>query len=413
MPRAGAARCVITPPTGMTMGGYAAREGVAQDKAGELYATALVFEDERTRIAILALDLLFVQEPLASNLRQDIGARIGVSKSNVMLNCSHTHCGPTSEGLQYDDDEHQKRFRDAYNARLRNELPALAALAVHRLRPARIGLGEGEARIGINRRERQADGSILLGENPDGPVDHSVRVIRLDDVEGKPIAVVFAHGCHTVTMGPKWLHWSSDYVGPARQLIEQNVGGLSLFVQANAGDINPLTGIGTKEDNTDEKRRLGLTLGAEVLKVLATIYTESIRGPRNFISSLSKIPYYPRLPIQTERDSTIEVREETLELLLQGFPTPEEAKQILEKWESEVSSLISKNSNGAAMNVARLFLHWARALHHAVTSGRKACIQIPIQAVRIGDVGIVAVPGETFSLQGLKCSPKFGQVSKV
>src|SRR5438046_1536301 len=120
-----------------------------------------------------------------------------------------------------------------YSARLRAEVPGLAAMAASRLVPARLGTSVGEARIGINRRELTPDGSILLGENPSGPVDHEVRVIKFDDFEGRPIAVLFAHGCHTVTMGPKFLAYSADYVGPARELIERSLGCLSLFLQAN------------------------------------------------------------------------------------------------------------------------------------------------------------------------------------
>lgn len=400
--RAGAARCTITPPIGMTMAGYAAREGAAKDKDGELYATSLVLDDERTRIAIVSLDLLFLQEPFVSDLRQEVGQRIGVPRSNVLLNFSHTHSGPTSEKLQYDDDEGQHRLRMAYSTRLQNEIPALAALAANRLRPARIGTGVGEARIGINRRERQSDGSIILGENPRGSVDHEVRVIRIDDLQGKPVAIVFAHGCHTVTMGPKSLRWSSDYVGPARELVEQNTGGLSLFLQANAGDINPITGIGDKEDNSTEKVRLGLTLGAEVLKVHASIYTESVRGERTLVGSLSKIPYYPRVSISQEPNEAIGVREEMLELPLQTLPSIDVASEILEKWDSEVSRLMAEKVGGAPMNVARHFRHWALAMRDHVARGLRPSIEIPVQALCVGDIAIVAVPGETFATQGLE-----------
>lgn len=399
--KVGAARCAITPPIGMTMAGYAAREGVAMDKDGELYATSLVLDDGRTRIAVVTLDLLFLQEPLISALREEVGRRIGVPRSNILLNFSHTHSGPTSEKLQYDDDEHQHHLRMAYSARLQTDIPALVALAAIRLRPARIGAGSGEARIGINRRERQPDGSIMLGENPAGPVDHEVRVIRIDDLQGKPIAVVFAHGCHTVTMGPKSLRWSSDYVGPARDLIEQNTGGLALFLQATAGDINPATGIGDTEDNSAEKIRLGVTLGAEVLKVHASIYTESIRGERTLVGSLAKIPYYPRVPISKEPSQMIHAREEVLSLPLQALPSLDAARAILEKWESEVSRLTHEKVSGAPMNVARHFRHWAIALQSHLTQGLKPAVQIPVQALCVGDIAIVAVPGETFSMMGL------------
>jgi hypothetical protein len=53
------------------------------------------------------------------------------------------------------------------------------------------------------------------------------------------------------------------------------------------------------------------------------------------------------------------------------------------------------------MNVARHFRHWAIALRNAIAKGLKPAIQIPIQALRLGDIAIVAVPGETFSTQGM------------
>lgn len=173
-------------------------------------------------------------------------------------------------------------------------------------------------------------------------------------------------------------------------------------MQANAGDINPITGIGWGQDNTDEKNRLGLTLGAEVLKVLSSIYTESTRGPGAWAGSLSKIPYYPRIPIQNERHYVIKAKEETLELLLHDLPRLEEAKAILEKWKSEVSILEEKKTKGASYNAARIFLRWAHVLCDYVERGGKAALQISIQALQIGDIAIVGVPGETFSLQGLQ-----------
>lgn len=383
------------------MAGYGAREGVAEDKDGELLATALVIDNGVTRSAIISFDLIFIQEPLVSFLREEVGRRIGVGRENVLLNFSHTHCGPTSKGLQYDDDEGQDRLRDSYASKLRMEIPALAALAWRRIQPVRVGTGLGEAKIGINRREFQPDGSVLLGENPDGPVDHEVRVLRIDDMEGRPVGVIFSHGCHPVTMGPKCLRWSADFVGAARDLIEDNLGCLSLFLQANAGDINPISGIGPDEDNTNEKKRLGFTLGAEVLKVHQSVYTESVRGPREYIGSLSKIPYYPRVPVKRNREFVLKAREEMLELFCQELPTLQSAKEILDKWENEVQNLLQRGMTGGSVNVARLFRRWAHVLYDYVASGKKPVIRIPIQAIQLAEFALVAVPGETFTLQGM------------
>jgi neutral ceramidase len=362
----------------------------------------LVLEDGHTRLGIISVDLVFIQDPLAAALRKLVGDQLRIPFSHVLINASHTHCAPAIEQWQYDDDEHQEILRKAHSARLRAEIPALAALAAHRLKAARLGTEVGEARIGINRRERLADGTILLSENPSGPVDHEVRVIRVDDLEGRPMAVVFAHGCHTVTMGPKFMSYSADYVGPARELIERSLGCLSLFLQANAGDINPITGIGTKEDNSNEKNRLGLMLGGEVLKVQSNIYTESMRGPRTFMGSLAKIPIYPRVNIERELDYTISVREESVTLPLEALPSMEESEEILRQCESDLQGYVKSGGTATQLDVARCYRHWALELVDHVKNGRKPAVDIPIQAIRIGeDLAIVAVPGETFCRLGM------------
>jgi neutral ceramidase len=407
MLQAGIARISITPPVGMTMPGYISREFVAVDKDGELTATALVLADGKTKLVIMAVDLVFIQDPLATELRHSIGQRLGIPYSHVLINASHTHCSPAIEQFQCDDDPHQEGLRKAHSARLRVELPALAAMAHQRLQNARLGTDAGEARIGINRRETEPDGTVLLGENPSGPVDHEVRVIRVDDLAGKPIALAFAHGCHTVTMGPKFPGYSADYVEPARDLVEQTTGCLSLFLQANAGDVNPITGIGNTPDGSREKNRLGTMLGAEVLKVQANIYTDSVRGPQTFMASLAKIRFYNRVPLDRERDTTIQVLEETVELPMQALPSLAEAMEMLRREEAAVKDGIAKGASFGKMSIARWNRLWAKALVDHIKSGSKNAIEIPVQALRIGqELAIVAVPAETFSRLGLEVKEK-------
>ena len=161
---------------------------------------------------------------------------------------------------------------------LKHLLTGCAVAADRQLRPARIGTGNGSSHIGINRRELDESGKIFLGENPDGPIDPTVGVIRIDEPSGKPMAVLFNYGCHTVTMGPKFLGLSPDFPGPARELIESATGAMPIFLQGAGGDINPITGIGPTEDDTENMTRLGQSLGAEVVRVMSEIRTD--QGPR-------------------------------------------------------------------------------------------------------------------------------------
>ena len=107
MLRAGIARSTITPPIGMTMVGYAGREGVAQGVDQDLTLTALVLDSAGTRVAIVGFDLAFLHGNLLRGTRQALGDALGIPASHVLLNCSHTHCGPTMNGYYYDDDPAQ------------------------------------------------------------------------------------------------------------------------------------------------------------------------------------------------------------------------------------------------------------------------------------------------------------------
>ena len=401
MLRAGIARTTITPPDGMTMLGYAGRKEVAQGGDKDLTATALVLESDGARVAFVGFDLAFLYGELLRGTRQALGDALDIPASHVLLNCSHTHCGPTMNGYYYDDDPAQHQMRAAYEAQLLGKMPRLAANAMADLGDARLATGTGEARIGINRRELDEAGDIILGENPDGPVDHEVRVIRIDDLRGKPKAVVFAHGCHTVTMGPKYLQWSPDYVGPAREVVEGVHGCLSLFLQANAGDIDPITGIGADEDNSDAKNRIGNMLGGEVLKVCSNLYTDTVRGPRKIFGMLAKASAYPRVSIMDEPECPIAVREVAVELSLMEYPALDQARELERKCVDDLNVAKAGGASRARLNVAQRYVYCARALLDRVENKRKRALDGAIQVIRIGDLAIAAFPGETFAASGM------------
>src|SRR5581483_3426872 len=294
---AGVARVDITPPVGISMAGYYVRNGVSIGVERPLTATALVVTNGDVKIAIVASDLIFLQSPDVDRVRARIGDLIGSGAGNVLMNFSHTHCGPTPPSWGLHADEAQQAMQREYFANLESLLTGCAVMANRNLAPARVGRGSGSCRIGINRREIDADGKAFVGENPDGPMDPEVGVIRIDRRDGSPLALLFSYGCHTVTMGAKSLRLSPDFPGPARELIESATGAKALYLQGAAGDINPVTGIGATEDDTENMTRLGHILGAETVKAAMDIRTHQKRGPRVLFSSLSKNSLYPYIAV--------------------------------------------------------------------------------------------------------------------
>src|SRR5436853_625950 len=58
-------------------------------------ATTVVLADDKTKIAIVSCDIIFIQGPEVDEIRRGIADAIGTEWSRVLINCSHTHCGPT------------------------------------------------------------------------------------------------------------------------------------------------------------------------------------------------------------------------------------------------------------------------------------------------------------------------------
>ena len=96
---AGVARIDITPPVGFRMAGAMRRTEGATGIESPLLATALVLADDLLKIVIISCDLIGFDPPLANEIRDQIGKRLSISSSNVVLGCTHTHNGPcTSRG---------------------------------------------------------------------------------------------------------------------------------------------------------------------------------------------------------------------------------------------------------------------------------------------------------------------------
>src|SRR4051794_28674488 len=177
--------------------GFSSRVGFVESVAEDLTATSLVLANDQTTLAIVALDICLLPISRADTLRRRIGEAIGAPASNVLINFSHTHSAPAFPDWQPEPPE-QRLLQEHYWDLLVERTVQSAAEARAALRPARVAAGWGESRTGINRREIGPDGLVFLGEVPDGETDPSVSVIRVDDLDGRPIAVLCSLGCHTV-----------------------------------------------------------------------------------------------------------------------------------------------------------------------------------------------------------------------
>ena len=88
------------------------------------------------------------------------------------------------------------------------------------------------AAININRRVRaQGDKPPAVGTNPDGFVDRELVVLRIDDAQGNPYAILVNFQCHGTVLTFENKMISPDWIGMVRKTIEQAFpGALALYL---------------------------------------------------------------------------------------------------------------------------------------------------------------------------------------
>ena len=198
--RAGVGRAVITPPVGIAHAGWGVQlhqraEGVDMD----LLATVLVLANGSDEAAIVDVDFCVVGRDLADPIRRAVADLCGIPFAHIRLSYTHTHSGPMLGPSWMTEGE---ELIAPYVASLAGRIAGAAWEAKRRLRPARVVAGSGSAAIVVNRRLKLPGGRVVAGRNWDGFADSEVKVVRIDDVDERPIAVIVHYGCHPTIMGP-------------------------------------------------------------------------------------------------------------------------------------------------------------------------------------------------------------------
>jgi len=398
---AGAARRAINPQLGTGKAGLRLFGSPIQAIETDLTATVLVLGDGDTRVALIAIDLCVTSMAEGGRLRFAVAEALGTPVSHVLLNLSHNHSAPAlPEFMAMTDSDEDVRFRARYERDLQRWLVEAAREADGRLQPARIGCGWGESTIGVYRRETRV-GRDVLGEVPDHPIDPTVGVIRVDDLDGNPIAVAFRYSAHPVTVGGRSAVASADFPGPAREVLEHNLGGLALFLQGCGGNINPRVGIGYEVDCRDTKNRVGLELGGEALKIAAGIRTNTRAGERRPLGNIPNILFTPWEPVHGDTCTHLAAAETTVALEFDELPSLEKAREILAHWQRTREERLGGDALDWEVRAAQKYEHWATKLVAAVEDGHPTH-DLQLQALRVNDILISAMNMEVFFETGLE-----------
>jgi hypothetical protein len=253
----------VTPNPLLPVSGGVGPSRPASKKLGELTVRALVFENEGTRIAICSTDFLGFPGVLCSKVRRQhreasLKGVSGIDPKNILIAATHNHSGPDCYGFP---DRSGKTAADIeYLNGVCKKLADAINEAVEKLQPAHVKIATGKAR-----------GKIAYNYYAEQLYDPRCDVIQFLDSESKPIATFVNYACHPEVIGADQGILSPDFVGPLYDRIEQQGGGIGIFVNGALGGM--VTADCRGHDGRDmriwdECIRIGHLLADEALRIV-------------------------------------------------------------------------------------------------------------------------------------------------
>lgn len=389
---AGAAMANITPPLGAAVAGSFA-PGKSTDNHDELWVKSLVLDNGNTRLAIALMDVCVLPASVCRSAKKTLSTEAGIPEDNILLCCTHTHSAPPTMHL------FQAQADADYLAFITRRIVDSVRMSVSRLQPARLGFGFGrEDRIAFNRRYHLKSGTRPENPfggvdqiktnpgagNPDvtgvaGRIDPTVGLMSVQTADGKPLAIVGNYSLHYVGgVGPG--HISGDYFAcwAADMARRMGVGTgpgdppfVAMLTNGAQGDINNIDVLHGSTERMPPYVRM-----IRVAKILADETARVLGG------------------IRYAEEVELGASQEWLEL---GVRLPDA---------SEVQKARKMLENAPpGQYLMDLPLVYARETMILSESWPKI-ERVPVQALRIGDVGLAAFSGEPFVDIGLEVRQK-------
>lgn len=375
--RAGAAAVDITSqkyPVWVS-GGFLARRGTRAN--GPLHSRALVMDDGKVRLAIVIVDSLMFRRELLDPAKEEAAGLTGIPSSNILIAATHTHSAPSVMGaLGTPVDEAYSKFLpgkivESIVQANKNLQPAEAGWGVVKdykhnfcrrwiFRPDRIG---GDPFGERNVRAMMHPGNLSRNHTgPSGPADVDFSVLAVRRMNGKLLSVLGNYAFHYRGAAPV----SADVCGRfgntlavllGKDQVEENFVGM--LSQGTSGDS-------MWRDYSKKRGEPGFEqYNRELAQVAQT--------------ALDQVKY--------RRDISLAMAETTLKLRRR---VPDEkrlaqAKQVAEKTKDRLP-----RSRPEVYALEAVFLH------------NEPEVELKLQAVRIGEMGITTLPNEVYGITGLK-----------
>ena len=381
--RAAAAAVDITPkvfPLNMP-GGFSPNP--AQSAHDPLNARALVLDDGKLTLAMVVVDNLGAGPDVLDEAKAIAAEKTGIKTEHMLISSTHTHTGAPLNKRSEPAAAYWKVFVDGVADSI---VQAHAAL-----QPARLGFAAQPLPDEVfNRRWYLKPGKMPLnpfgrmdtvkmnpGTSPDvidhpaGPTDPDITIISAEDTKRKQIALFANYSLHYVGGSPE-AQISADYYGEFCRLLPYRLRGngkmVGIMSNGTSGDINNIPFGVTRPPREP----------FEQIRIVAQKAADAV--------------WLAHQKIEKHRDDLtlgMAQREITLKYRRPSAQDVAEAKAVLavkDKDAIEKMPRLAKNYAGSVISASE------RA---------EDTITVKVQAIRIGDFAVCAIPFETFCETGL------------
>lgn len=386
--RVGFSRVVITPPIGTNIHGYY-HQRIAEGVLDDLEVNAVAVEKNGNTVVLFAIDCEASTTDYCERVREEVAKATGLPKHAIYMHSTHTHVGPCFGYANSAQGYCNELDLEYYSYTVKNIVSA-CVYAIKDLKPAKMGIGFSKAeRIGFNRRYLMKDGSTKTNpgvNNPDivrsiGLLDERVNVIRFMRECGDNI-VIGNYGNHPDVIGNNLI--SADWLGFARRTFERAVENTKcVFFNGAQGDINhvnvkpvggDLNGMFNDFDDVTRGYAHSRHMGNVVAGAMMNVY--------------EKVEFIP----VSEVKST-----EVVISVASNMPKPEEMEEAY-----RVQKLVDEGRRHelpyTGMMLTTVMADAARKIR--LEHGPEF-FPMNLNAIKIGDVAFMGIPGEPFTGIGM------------
>lgn len=379
----GTAETTINPRLGMQIDGNIGAYRPAQAVLSDLYARAILFQKGNQRFLLLSLDLLAITKEWSDAIRDFAASELGFDRDAVAVHVVQNHSAPSLGHIMLTDHLEAARKHPwirgsdpEYGPLAMDKIKPMIRRAVETVQPVRLIFGSAlESRVSFNRRTVMRDGTAEMGfgrRGPqealyrEGPSDPEVGVAVFTTPELKTVAALLHHTCHPVHWSPHHaIHgdWPGAWAAEVRSRLIPSA--IPLVLNGCCGNVIHHDTFNTQREDTPQSMARFLT------DAVQKAFTNPYFGEDDPVMAWKTIRF--GIPFRKFPDGTFEAARK----LIAEHPEPMwmDANRTRFEW--------SWHFAASLLDMERLF-------------AAQREFEYEIQALRLGDLAILLLPGEPF-----------------